>query len=208
MRAVNLLPRETKQRGFSVPSVPALVAVCAGVVVLAGLGGDYMLESGKVAKEKHALADVQAQVAALPPAPAGPSAEETQLAGVHSARVSALSGAMGTRVSWDRILREFSLVLPDDVWLTSLDAQSPISPASTDSASTTVPGSPSQFKIDGYTYSHDGVARLLARLQLIPDLEDVQLLQSTEANVDGQDVVEFQLAANIRPAKPTGSPSS
>jgi len=42
--------------------------------------------------------------------------------------VTALSAALTSRVAWDRVFREFSLVLPDDVWLTTLSAKSPISP--------------------------------------------------------------------------------
>src|SRR5207247_10795231 len=36
-----------------------------------------------------------------------------------------------------------------------------------------------QFIMQGRTYSHDGVARLLSRLQVVPDLTNVQLQSST-----------------------------
>src|SRR5205085_3886634 len=104
--------------------------------------------------EQRKLDAIQARADALPETPAGPSAGETQLAGEHSARVSALVSAMASRVAWDRIFREFSLVLPDDVWLTTLTAHSPAS-----SATSTGGALPTQFAITGRTYSHDGVAR-------------------------------------------------
>jgi Tfp pilus assembly protein PilN len=200
MRAVNLLPRDQHQKALSLPSTPVLVGICAGVLVAAGLGTDFMIQSAKVTNEQHKLDGLQARVQALPEAPAGPSAGETQLAGDHSARVSALSAAMANRVAWDRIFREFSLVLPDDVWLTTLTANSPASSA----ASTT--GTPTQFSITGRTYSHDGVARLLSRLQVIPDLQNVTLVSSTRDEVAGQPVVQFNIVADIRTA--SGSPSS
>src|SRR5881227_853665 len=201
MRAVNLLPRDHHQKAVGLPSTPVLVGICAGVLVTAALGTDFMMQSAKVAKAQHKLDGLQAQVQALPEAPAGPSAGVTQLAGEHSARVTALAAAMANRVAWDRIFREFSLVLPDDVWLTTLTATSPASASATTGGTT-----PTQFSIAGRTYSHDGVARLLSRLQVIPDLQNVTLVSSTLTKVGGQNVVSFQIVADIRTAG--GSPST
>jgi Tfp pilus assembly protein PilN len=155
-----------------------------------------MTQSGKISIERQNLVSLQARVNALPPAPAGPSSGETQLAGEHSARLSALSTALGSRLSWDRVFREFSLVLPSDVWLTGLQAHSPVSPAT--NASTSSGGAPTMFVIQGRTYSHDGVARLLSRLQVVPDLTNVQLQSSSLTKVSGQQVVEFAIAADIK----------
>jgi Tfp pilus assembly protein PilN len=202
MRAVNLLPKDHAQKAVGLPSTPVLVGICAGVLVTAGLGTDFMMQSAKVAKEQRKLDALQARVHQLPEAPAGPSAGATQLAGEHSARVSALSAAMANRVAWDRIFRELSLVLPDDVWLTTLTAQSPAAGAS----SSTTGGLPTQFAVTGRTYSHDGVARLLSRLQVIPDLQNVTLVSSALDEVAGQKVVEFNIVADIRTA--SGSPST
>ena len=202
MRAVNLLPRDHHQKAVGLPSTPVLVGICAGVLVTAALGTDFMMQSAKVAKAQHKLDGLQAQVQALPEAPAGPSAGVTQLAGEHSARVTALASAMANRVAWDRIFREFSLVVPDDVWLTTLTAHSPASTTT----STGPSGAPTQFAITGRTYSHDGVARLLSRLQVIPDLQNVTLLSSTRSEVAGQTIVEFNISADIRTA--TGTPAS
>ena len=52
--------------------------------------------------------------------------------------------------------------------------------------------------VTGRTYSHDGVARLLSRLQVVPDLINVQLLSSSLSTVAGHDVVEFSIAADIK----------
>ncbi len=203
MRAVNLLPKDHGHRTVKKESLPVLVGACSGVLVAAALGAMFMMGSGKIAAEQHKLDDLNRRYHALPPAPPGPSAVQQLLAGEQSARVSALSTALGSRVAWDRVFREFSLVLPDDVWLTTLTAKSPISPAT--NAATSSGGAPSQFMVEGRTYSHDGVARLLSRLQLVPDLTNVQLLSSTLSKVGGQDVVEFSISADLAVA---GSPSS
>ena len=105
------------------------------------------------------------------PAPAVPGVSE--LEEEKNARIGALSAALAGRLAWDRVLREVSLVLPDDVWLSSLSATAPVGA----SASTVAAG----FSINGQTYSHDGVARLLARLAIVPHLSNVQLLHSSVA---------------------------
>jgi Tfp pilus assembly protein PilN len=203
MRAVNLLPRDAKQRGVRKESLPVLVGACTGVLVFAVLGAMFMMGSGKIAAEQRKLDDLNRRFQALPPPPPGPTAAEQQLAGEKDARVAALTVALSSRVAWDRVFREFSLVLPDDVWLTTLTAKSPISPATNTAVSSG--GAPSQFTLVGRTYSHDGVARLLSRLQVVPDLTNVQLVSSTRSEVDGQEVVEFSIAADIKVVGGAGS---
>ena len=203
MRAVNLLPREQSQRTIKKESLPVLIGACSGVLVAAVLGAMFMMGSGKVAAQQRKLDDLNRVYQALPPPPAGPSVAQQQLAGEQSARVSALRTALTSRVAWDRVFREFSLVLPDDVWLTTLTAKSPISPL-TNASTTSAGGAPSQFTIQGRTYSHDGVARLLSRLQVVPDLTNVQLQSSTLTKVGGQNVVEFSIAADIKVAGAPG----
>ena len=203
MRAVNLLPRDQNQRTIKKESLPVLIGACSAVLVAAVLGAMFMVGSGKVAAQQRKLDDLNRVYQALPPPPAGPSVAQQQLAGEQSARVSALSTALTSRVAWDRVFREFSLVLPDDVWLTTLSAKSPISPLT--NVSTSLAGAaPSQFTIEGRTYSHDGVARLLSRLQVVPDLTNVQLQSSTLAKVGGQNVVQFSIAADIKVAGAPG----
>ena len=98
-------------------------------------------------------------------------------------------------------MRELSLVLPEDVWLTKLSAKSPVSPAAS-----ILPGQPAvtsgpiptQITIDGYTYSHDAVARLLSRLAVVPDLQNVALQHSAAVEVGRQKVVQFTIAADLR----------
>jgi Tfp pilus assembly protein PilN len=166
-------------------------------MVAAVLGAMFMMGSGKVAAQQRKVDDLNRTYHALPPAPAGPSTAQQQLAGEQSARVSALSTALSSRTAWDRVFREFSLVLPEDVWLTTLTAKAPISPLTN---APTSGAAPSQFTIQGRTYSHDGVARLLSRLQVVPDLTNIQLLSSTLGQVGGQDVVDFSIAADIKVA--------
>ena len=164
MRAVNLLPRDQAHTTIRKESLPVLVGACSGVLVVAALGAMFMIGSGKVAAQQRKLDDLNRIYQALPPPPVGPSAAQQQLAGEQSARVSALSTALTSRVAWDRVFREFSLVLPDDVWLSTVSAKAPVS-----SSVATPPTAPAAgaavaatgITMDGYTYSQPAVARLL-----------------------------------------------
>ena len=205
MRAVNLLPRDHgRQRAVTKESLPVLVGGCTFLLVAAVLGAMFMMGSGKIASAQRELDDRNREFQALPPAPPGPTPGQQQLAGEQSARVTALTTALSSRVSWDRVFREFSLILPDDVWITSLSAKSPISPA-TNASSTGGATEPTMFTVQGRTYSHDGVARLLSRLQLVPDLTNVQLLSAARSMVGKQPVVDFQIAADIAAPGASGS---
>jgi len=66
------------------------------------------------------------------------------------------------------------------------------------SASSGLPATPTALTMQGYTYSQDGVARLLARLEVLPDLKNVQLQTSQETQVGSQQVVGFTIVSDIR----------
>jgi Tfp pilus assembly protein PilN len=190
VRAVNLLPRDDRrQKGPSQRENPVLIGGVAGaVLVTAIIAAWFLTASAGVADNQKRRDAAQAELAATPvPPPTQPGA--SALEQEKAARVTALSTALGGRLAWDRLLREFSLVLPDDVWLTQLSAQAPGGAAA------------AGFSISGKTYSHDGVARLLARLAIVPHLSAVQLQHSsTEQSETGRKVVEFQINATVKGA--------
>jgi Tfp pilus assembly protein PilN len=201
MRAVNLLPRDQAQKSrVKKEQIPFVAGGCVGLIVTALLASQYLSQSGKVQAEREKLADLKAQLAALPSPPPPPTPGQTKLAAEQKTRLTALKTALDTRVAWDRVLREVSLVLPEDVWLTQLSLKSPISPA-TNQPPQTAEG-PTGFTIEGSTYSHDAVARLLSRLAVVPDLTNVQLVGSSIQTVNAQRIVKFNIAADIRGASP------
>lgn len=198
MRAVNLLPRDAAKATRITPQqVPALVGTGLGVVVTGALALSFMHAAGQVRDAQTQLNDINAQIAATPKPPPPETPQNVQLAGEQSARVTAVSTALGARLAWDRILREFSLVLPDDVWLTTLDMSTP------DVAAVANGAPASNFSISGYTYSHDSVARMLARLALIPELSGITLANSAYQGEPGSagaaGTVQFSIQAGIKP---------
>jgi Tfp pilus assembly protein PilN len=201
MRAVNLLPRDESRRAPDKKQTIAIgIATGTAVVITALVALSFLSASSKVRQERADLASLQRQVDLLPPATKGPTPEETQLVGQQKQRLAVVAQALDKRVAWDRVFRELSLVLPDDVWLTGLNAKSPQSPASTSPVPTvsSSAAAPTMFTIQGDTYSHAAVARFLSRLAVIPDLTNVQLLRSSLSKVGTQKVVQFTIAADIR----------
>lgn len=219
MRAVNLLPRDEPRRRGKRLSVGVQLALVSPFVVGSLLAAGYLLASSKVNDRKATLQLLQDEFAALPPPPKPHG--NSNLAVQRDQRIAALGSALQARVAWDRILREISLVLPEDVWLTTLAAQSPQTslagvpppPIATDTTETTTttsetttttpppapaPPATAPLRLDGYTYSQEGVARLLSRLAVIPELQDVTLIKSAQATVLGQVVVQFSIQAGVR----------
>jgi Tfp pilus assembly protein PilN len=195
MRAVNLLPHDpTSGRLGSTKNVPAIVGAGVGLIVVAALAGSYLMQSAKVADARRGLDAAKTQLAATPLPPPMPKPQPTPSAVLASEqpRLQAVSTALGQRIAWDRILREFSLVLPNDVWLSSLALTAPTGGASTTGLS-----------IAGSTYSYDSVARLLSRLALIPDLRGVTL---GNTSTNGR-LVTFSATAGVKGAPAPATPA-
>ncbi len=213
MRAVNLLPRDERRRKRVRMTIWVQLALVSPFVVGSLLGAGYLVTSSKVNDRRSTLEALRDELAALPPR-VTPPAVDAQLTLQHEQRVSALALALRSRVAWDRILREISSILPEDVWLTTLSAQSPESApvASTTPATGTGDGEASgvstpapapaltsrALSLEGYTYSQEGVARFLSRLAVIPELTDVRLKRSELTTVLGRLVVGFSIDAGIR----------
>jgi Tfp pilus assembly protein PilN len=191
VRAVNLLPRDDPRGGTRQNDPVMIGGVAAVVAVTAIIAALFLVSSTGVADKQKRLDAAQAELDATPVPPPAP-ADNSALEQDKSQRIAALSAALSKRLAWDRVFRELSLVLPEDVWLSTLSAKAPDAAA--------VPGAPSAgFTINGQTYSHDGVARLLARLALVPHLTGVQLQHSARAaSESGRPVVEFSIVASVK----------
>lgn len=191
MRAVNLLPtkKEIRERRRQAP-VAALGGVVAAVALTAVLALWFLSASSGVSERQSELDALRAEQASIP-APTSRDTSGDALQQEKAARITALTAALGSRIAWDRVLREVSLVTPNDVWLTTLQASSPSAAATTSSGT-------GAFTISGRTYSHESVARVLGRLQLVPDLDLVKLEKSTLNKVEGKDIVEFTISAAVR----------
>ena len=192
MRAVNLLPREEVKRSFAAKRGVAFGGGAGAALVTVALASMMMSASGAANSKQEELDALRAQVAAVPPATAKDTSSEDALAVEKGARVGALSAALAGRVAWDRVLRQVSLVLPEDVWLTNLTATAPDA-----SQVTAAPGT--GFTLTGATYSQNAVARFLSRLAVVPDLANVRLQSSQSEILGTRELVQFTILADVPP---------
>ena len=207
MRAFDLMPNESeREKTAASPAFLKIVVALVALLVLAALAGAFMLMSARANDRQAEADDLRAQLAELT-AQAAPDVDQGAgaIAGEGQARTAALSEALAARVAWDRILREFSLVLPEDVWMTSI--------ASTTGAATTTPGAvPSvagegTFTINGQAHTQADVAVLLSRLEVVPEFSSVTLQSSsrgadstTEGGASGSPSdFSFSIVATIVP---------
>jgi Tfp pilus assembly protein PilN len=188
MRAVNLLPRDEVVKSFEAKRGVAFGGAFGAALVAAALVSMTISAGGAVGDKQAELDTIRAEIAAVPAPVVKDTSTEDALAAVKTARIGALSGALTSRVAWDRVLRQVSLVLPEDVWLTNLSADAP---QAADAAS-------SGFTLTGSTYSLNGVARFLSRLAVIPDLKNVRLQSSASQIVEQRDLVQFTILADVR----------
>jgi Tfp pilus assembly protein PilN len=223
MRAVNLLPRDLQNVKSIRHEDPAVVIGSAlGVIVMIALGSAFFVAHGKAGARQVQLTQARLQLAQLSqqkpkPKPVHPSAPITPIVpppavtGQEASWLSAVSTNLSQRIAWDRVLREVSLVVPDDVTLTQLTMTAP-TPAS--EAAAAAPGATTSsqgFVILGTAFSYDSVARLLSRLALVPDLSDVNLASTGSGAAPGSasapgSGVQFNITATI--AGPPPAPAA
>ena len=194
MRAVNLLPSESKAASRGAPQPAILAAAISGVVAVAVIGGGNLIQTARVSSAQKTLNAAKLQLAATPLPPKTPHVTPPPpvVAQEMQPRLAAVSSALSARIAWDRILREFSLVLPSDIQISSLGLTGPGSGTA----------SASGLQLTGVTYSYDGVARLLSRMALVPDLTNVTLSTTSVAN----GVVSFTINSGIKGAAAPATP--
>jgi Tfp pilus assembly protein PilN len=122
VRPVNLIPPEDR-RGEQAPLrtgplpyivLGALVAALIGITAMVLVGNQISESKAEVAKleSEDSIAAARAQQLA----------SYTQFRSMSEQRVATVQSLADSRFDWERVMRELSLVLPGNVWLTSLTA--------------------------------------------------------------------------------------
>jgi len=122
MRPVNLIPREDR-RGESTPLRTGLLVylvVGAFVAVLVGVTA-MVLMGNRIAERKADVVRLEREDD-LATAKAQRLAPFIQFQSLAEQRMQTVSSLADSRFDWERVMRELSLVLPDDVWLVDLTA--------------------------------------------------------------------------------------
>jgi Tfp pilus assembly protein PilN len=129
MRPVNLIPAE-ERRGQNAPlrTGPIAYIVLGALVALLGAVTLVVLTNNQIAEHKDELAQVK-QEDAVAAADAKRLSAYTQYQLLSEQRATTVKSLADSRFDWERVMRELSLVLPSDVWLTSLAASASSSTA-------------------------------------------------------------------------------
>ena len=197
MRAVNLLPKDLQNAKSIRNEDPAVVVGSAlGVIVMISLASAFLVAHGNATSTQKQLDKARIELGALsehkkpvpkpvkPAVPITPIVPPPTVTGQEATWLSAVTTNLSQRIAWDRILREVSLVVPDDITLTQLTMTAP---TPTSEAASATPGSTATqgFVIQGTAFSYDSVARLLSRLALVPDLSNVNLASTGSGAAPG-----------------------
>lgn len=122
MRPIDLTPADLRQgahapmRTGPIPYIliGALVAILVGVALLVMTGNQITEREDEVAQLKREDAAAKVEARRLAP--------YVQFQALHEQRVATITSLADSRFDWERVMRELSLVLPHDVWLTELTA--------------------------------------------------------------------------------------
>lgn len=120
MRPVNLIPagerpgeRKPMRGGpLAYIVVGALAAALIGITLLVVTSNQISDSQAEITQLQSEKAKVDARAAEL--------AAYTQFHSVREQRIATIGSLANSRFDWERVMRELSLVLPTDVWLTNL----------------------------------------------------------------------------------------
>jgi len=196
MRAVNLLSYDAGVRTTRLPAIPkpssgVAIGMLAAVLLLA-LGLSYLSATKAAADRQREVTEVKAEERALLARVEGAKTE--QALADREQRDAALATALAGRVPWDQLLRDVARVLPAQTSVTSLNVQAPQVAGAASIAVTGAEG----LMLTGLTFTQPTVALLLDRLELVPQLVDVQLQSSTKSTVAKRAARQFTIVAGIR----------
>lgn len=186
MRPVNLIPAEDRHGDDRPLRTGPVAYIMLGALVLALAGLTMLVLTGnKISDRKGELAQVQREDAAET-ARAESLASYTQFAALHEERVQTIASLADSRFDWERVMRELALILPHDVWLTSLDASA--SPESGSSGGTGGSLSSSivgpSLAISGCAAGQDGVAGFVTALK---DIDGVTRVGVESSELAGEE---------------------
>ena len=187
MRPVDLTPsgdrgglRPARRTGFaSYALVGLLIAALSGAAALATTQKKISDRKDEVVELSRQEVTARARAEALQPF--------ADFAAVAEARQATVTSLATSRFDWERVMRELSLVLPSDVWLSNLTAS--VAPEVTIDGAIDIPtrddvAGPA-LEIVGCATSHDAVAGFISALEDIDGVTRVGVNSSAQGEETG-----------------------
>jgi Tfp pilus assembly protein PilN len=206
---INLLPPEIYERQRVRRRTAAVIVV--GLIVLAALGAFYFLQMLRLNEVEDDIAAQEAENAQLQ-AQIGELQEIDALQQEIEATRTVLNALLADRVLWSGVLRDVSLVIPGQAWLSGLNGQvgapgtagtTPTTTTGT-TTTTTTPGQAAQpgalvgqISFDGFAFTHRDVALWLSRLEDVRGFVNPWLSNSTKTDIGTQEAVQFNSSVDL-----------
>lgn len=195
MRPVNLIPPEERHGSLSPLRTGPLPYIVLGTLVALLVGVALLVVTGSEIAEKKDEITTLGQRDAAAQKQAQELAPYVQFAELHQARVETVSSLADSRFDWERVMRELSKILPDDVWLTSLDASASPESAAAGGSSSEASGDSSlrgsiagpALEISGCSTGQKGVAGFAASLKQIDGVTRVGVESSALPPLNGNE---------------------
>lgn len=216
MRPVNLVPPSQRiHRGGRRPGSAYAVLGVLGVVLVAAVV--YVLTANQVTSKQDELAKVT-QEAQAAQAQAQAIGSFGNFASIKATREQSVASLAQARLDWERLMRELSRVIPEDVFINTLDATSVGAAASGgQSSGTSSTSAGPSLKLSGCAPSHPDVATMMVRLRRLSRAKEVTLSDSTKVGGGDESAggsgagcsrgAAFTVTVEFDPAQP-GTPES
>ncbi len=203
MKRINLLPKEAQAKASRERGLFYTLLLLVAVVLAMGMV--YVQQSTAVNDKEQELEGLQSQTAALQLQIAALQPYQ-ELQTQRMQMTEAATAIYDSRVAWSNFLEQLSLVMPDNVSLTTLNCAvpAPMLPGdvATDVAAT---GATTDITFVGQAWTHDDVAEFMTRLGLIPQIQNILLTtssgpaQNTAETGTASTPGTFTVTAELRP---------
>jgi Tfp pilus assembly protein PilN len=122
-----------------------------------------------------------------------------QRASVQMQRRGAVVQLTGSRINWERLVRDTATVIPERVWLTGISGVSPVAQPGAAPAGqpVAVTAAPQGIHLEGFAYTQPDVAKLMSRLDAIPGLGEPRLASADRMRRGDRDVIQFVIDAPV-----------
>ncbi len=188
MRRIDLLPSAYQERRRQRRALGLVIV--AGMLVLLLIAGWWIVLGTQVSDQKELLAEarqtnqnLQAEIAALQ--------QFAELEAEVSAKRSALVTVMTGDVDWPAIMTEIAMVIPGEVWLTTMSASAGATegaaPVGTETAPIRVSNQApfGRISFQGRSLTMPGVAKWLISLRNVREFAAIWLNSATRTEADG-----------------------
>jgi Tfp pilus assembly protein PilN len=194
MPRVNLLPPEIALRAKARKAQVAMAGT--GMVAVVVVGMLYAQKSAAVAEAKDAKAEAVARNAKLQTELASLQHVQDVRTQVDQANATLVS-AMSSEVTWSTYLHDLTLTIPENVWLTSLDASVATAPPG---GNTVLDPGLGTVTIAGKAFTHDDVAAWLESLGKEKGYTNPYFTQSLEEMIGTRKVTGYTSTVNLSSA--------